>query len=73
MDANSEDRLRANIGDAIMGMRREGTTGCSLPNLKQMTSTRGLSCPVGQYHAEFDGIARDVAKSIRFRVYGGGK
>lgn len=68
MSPDNEDRLRSHIGDAIMQMKKEQTVACSLGNLKQITSTRGLTCHLSQYHGEFDEIATSVAKTLRFRI-----
>jgi hypothetical protein len=67
------DKLRSNIGDAIKDMKRNGTTGASFDCLKQNTSTRGLTCPVSQFHSEFNEHAAEVAKVMKFKIYKGNK
>mgnify|MGYP001586937969 CR=1 FL=1 len=69
MTAENIDTLRSNIGDAIMRMKKEGTTGASVECLKQCTSSRGLTCPAHEFHAEFETWAKDVAKTLKFKVY----
>ena len=62
--------LTKNIKAAIAAAKKAGTCEMSLGNLKAITSTAGLSCPVPMYHAAFEEAAKNVAKSVRgFSIY----
>jgi hypothetical protein len=68
MDIQNKSVLIENIRQTIKRMKRDGTTGCSIENLKQCTPTNGLSCSVSMYHLEFPKIALEIAKKYHFGI-----
>lgn len=71
MSPKNINALRTNIAEAILGMKREGTIGASVACLKQCTSTRGLSCSPFMFAQGFEEHAREVAKTLKFKIYKG--
>lgn len=61
MDAVNQSVLSQNIKNAIKRMKDDGVTGCSVENLKQCTSTNGLTCSTFAFHQMFQEIALKVA------------
>jgi len=52
--------LTRNARQAITGMQRKGTIGCSETNLKQVTPTTGLTCSVPEYHAAWNTVVAEL-------------
>lgn len=61
--------LERSLKRSIRRMMRSGTVGMSMASLKQVTSTRGLSCSVADYHRQFPRVAREVAAKLHFTLY----
>jgi hypothetical protein len=68
MSPQNEGNLMTSIGDAIMGMKKRGTTSCSMQNLRQVTSFRNLTCTVSELNEEFERVAKKVCSSMRFGI-----
>ena len=58
------DSIVTNISRAIQKMKNEDTTGCSVGNLKQMTSTRGYMGTKPEYDLVFESIAAKAATNF---------
>lgn len=71
MKMGTADKLYNLIETAIRNARRDGITGMSLANLKQITPTTGLTCPPAEYHRVFPEIAANVAYRLRFTITNG--
>lgn len=67
MDDKNKEILKKHIRETIREMKKKGTTGCSVENLKQCTPTNGLTCSVSAYHLLFPEIAKETAKN--FLIY----
>lgn len=48
--------LSRNIADAIRKAKRDGVTGMSISNLRQLTSTAGLMCSPAEYNEVFPSL-----------------
>lgn len=68
MSPQNENSLMTSIGDAIMGMKRQGTTSCSMQNLRQVTRFGNLTCTVSELNEEFERVAKKVCRSMRFGI-----
>lgn len=68
MIAHTQMTLAENIAGTIRRMQADGTIGASVANLQQCTSTRGLTCSVGEYRAAFARVAALVAYRLGFRL-----
>ena len=68
-DIDQQQVIRSNIRAAISKAKRNGTTGMSYANLKQITDTKGVHCSVAHFHDWFDTQAEQVAKAQRFELY----
>ena len=68
MSPDQETQIRKNIGDYIKFAKKDGVIGMSVANLKQVTTTKGVTIPVGEYHREFERLAAEVAKKLKFQV-----
>lgn len=68
-DQKNQETIKKNIEDAIRKAKTRGTTGMSLGNLFQMTSTRGVTCPIPLYRPTFKHVVGDVAKAMKFKLY----
>ena len=66
------NQLETNIIQAIKSARRDGVTAMSLANLKQVTSTNGLTISVAEYHNSFNEVADKVATRLKFKLIKGG-
>jgi len=71
MKMASADKMYDLIKKTIRKARRDGITGMSLANLKQITPTTGLTCPPAEYHRAFPEIATNVASRLRFTITNG--
>lgn len=60
--------IRERVAQAIRKMKREGTTGASLPCLRQCTPTLGVHCAPSDYNRLFQEAATEQAKVLRFRI-----
>lgn len=63
------DPIERNVREAITRMKRSKTTGASMDCLFSNTRTTGVTVPVGVYRSEFERIATNVAKAMRFELY----
>lgn len=50
----SLEALTANVKDTYRKLKRDGVTGMSKRNLRQVTSTRGVTVPAGVFDRLFD-------------------
>ena len=68
MTDNQYETIRGNIKATIKKAKKDGIVGMSLANLKQITSTAGVTVSVSEYHQQFGVIADDVATKMKFKL-----
>ena len=56
------------IGECITRMKKRGTIGASLENLRQCVHTDGLLCTVAKYRERFPLVAASVAARRGFEL-----
>ena len=66
---STSEVIERNIRAAIRKAKRNGTTGMSFANLKQLTSTDGITCHPTVYHRTFPEVAQYVAMKLNFNLY----
>lgn len=63
------ETLERHIMGAIRKARKDGVTGMSYANLKQITPTTGLTCHPAVYHRTFPQVAQYVAMKMKFDLF----
>ena len=67
---DNEKTIKKNLLHLINNLKKQGTVGASYENLKQLVSTKGLTCTVKQYDKLWNKVVRNI-KVKGFDIYEG--
>jgi hypothetical protein len=60
--------IQNNLGKIIANAKKQGIVGMAIKNLKQITPTKGVNCPVTIYDSLFEKAAKSL-KVKGFQIY----
>ena len=63
--------LSEHLVETIQAAKRDGITGMSLANLRQITPTTGLTCSVEEFDRMFPEVADSISRRLRFTITNG--